>query len=223
MITVHHLNNSRSQRLLWLLEELQVPYQIKYYQRNALTKLAPKELKKIHPLGKSPILQDGETIVVESGAIIEYLLEKYGNGRLKPKAGTVQAQRFTYWLHYAEGSAMTPIILALVFANVAKAPVPFFIKPITKSIAATVMQSYVTPELKLHFGYLEDQLKNNNWFIENEMTAADIQLSFPIQAAFALKVISEKTHPRLIDFLNTIQKLPTYQKALEKGGPFSLV
>lgn len=220
MITVHHLNNSRSQRILWLLEELELPYEIKYYQRNPITMLAPDSLRKIHPLGKSPIITDGDITVAESGAIIEYLLEKT-KSNLKPSANTVEARRFTYWLHYAEGSAMPPLLLSLIFSKVAKAPVPFFIKPVTKSISATVMKAFIAPQLKLHFDYMNEELEKYKWFAGNEFTAADIQMSFPIEAAGARGLLKDRKN--LEHYLKRIQSRAAYKKALAKGGPYDLL
>src|ERR1700692_4092101 len=147
MLVVHHLNNSRSQRVLWLLEELGVPYEVKRYERDAKTMLAPPSLIAIHPLGKSPVIVDGDVTVAESGAIIEYLVDKYGERRLIPPAGSRERLRYTYWLHFAEGSAMTPLLLKLVFDRIEAAPKPFFIKPIARGISAQVIDGFVGPNL----------------------------------------------------------------------------
>src|SRR4051812_14305770 len=171
MITVHHLNNSRSQRVLWLLEELGTPYQVVRYQRDAKTMLAPPELRAIHPLGKSPVITDGDTSVAESGAIIEYLVGRYGDGRLVPAARTPESLRYTYWLHYAEGSAMTPLLLSLVFRRMPQAPMPFFLRPVVRGIADKVKASYVDPQLKLHFDYMEGELGKTPWFAGSEFSA----------------------------------------------------
>src|SRR4249920_636693 len=135
MITVHHLNNSRSQRVLWLLEELCVPYEVKRYQRDPVTMLAPPSLRAVHPLGKSPVITDGALTLAESGGIIEYVVERYGGGRLAPPPGTPERLRYSYWLHFAEGSAMPPLLLKLVFDRIERAPMPFFAKPIARAIA----------------------------------------------------------------------------------------
>jgi glutathione S-transferase len=172
MIVVHHLNNSRSQRVLWILEELGVAYEIKRYQRDPKTMLAPPELRQIHPLGKSPVITDGDLTVAESGAIVEYLVERYGNGRLIPPAGTPERLRYTYWLHYAEGSAMPPLLLKLVFNRLETAPMPFFVKPIARKIAHTVQSGFVDPQIKLHLDYLEGELGKYSWFAGNDFTAA---------------------------------------------------
>jgi glutathione S-transferase len=221
MITVHHLNNSRSQRILWLLEELGVPYEIKRYQRDPKTMLAPPELRQIHPLGKSPVITDGDITLAESGAIIEYLAERYGQGRLLPPSGTPERLRCNYWLHYAEGSAMPPLLLKLVFRRVETAPAPFFVKPVARGIAHKVLQSFVDPQLKLHLDYLEGELGKSAWFAGNEFSAADIQMSFPLEA-FAARGGLDASRPRLWALLQRIHARPAYQRALQVGGEFSL-
>lgn len=217
MITLHHLNNSRSQRILWMLEEIGIYYQIKHYQRDPQTLLAPAELRQVHPLGKSPLITDGELTLAESGAIIEYLAERYGDWLL-PAAGSPERLRCRYWLHYAEGSAMPPLLLKLVFDKLRSSPMPFFIKPIARGIADKVGQAFITPQLKLHFDYLESQLSEHEWFAGDAFSAADIQLSFPLEAAAARGVLAN--HPRLHDFLQRIHARPAYRRALEKGGAY---
>ena len=171
MIVVHHLNNSRSQRVLWLLEELAVPYEIKKYERNAQTMLAPPELQKVHPLGKSPVLTDGDVTVAESGAIIEYLVERYGNGRLAPAIGTPERLRWRYWMHFAEGSAMPPLLLKLIFDKVESSPMPFFVKPIAKAISGKVKAAMITPNLKRQLDFMEGELSKSEWFVGDEFSA----------------------------------------------------
>ena len=221
MITVHHLTNSRSQRVLWLLEELGLPYEIRKYQRDAQTMLAPPELRAVHPLGKSPVITDGEATVAESGAIIEYLLDRYGEGRLRPAAGTPERMRFTYWLHFAEGSAMPPLLMKLVFDKVRTAPVPFFIKPVVKAIADKVTKSFIAPNLERQFDFMEAELAKRPWFAGAKFSAADIQMSFPIEAA-AARAGLDASRPRLMDWLERIHARPAYQRALEVGGPYSM-
>jgi glutathione S-transferase len=221
MITVHHLNNSRSQRILWLLEELGVPYEIKRYQRDPKTMLAPAELRAVHPLGKSPVITDGELTLAESGAIIEYLADRYGAGRLLPAHGTPERLRCNYWLHYAEGSAMPPLLLKLVFRRVETAPMPFFVKPVAKGIARKVQQGFVNPQLKLHLDYLEGELGKSEWFAGDAFSAADIQLSFPLEA-FAARGGLDADYPRLSAFLQRIHARPAYQRALQQGGEYRL-
>ncbi|OOG51307.1 glutathione S-transferase [Rhodanobacter sp. C01] len=221
MIVVHHLNNSRSQRILWLLEELGVPYEIKRYQRDPKTMLAPPELRAVHPLGKSPVITDGELTLAESGAIIEYLADGYGAGTLIPAHGTPERLRCNYWLHYAEGSAMPPLLLKLVFRRVETTPVPFFVKPVAKGIAHKVQDSFINPQLKLHLDYLEGELGKSEWFAGNTFSAADIQLSFPLEA-FAARGGLDASYPRLTAFLQHIHARPAYQRALQHGGEYSL-
>ena len=221
MITVHHLNNSRSQRILWLLEELGVPYEIKRYQRDPKTMLAPPELRAVHPLGKSPVITDGGLTLAESGAIIEYLADRYGAGTLMPAHGTPERLRCNYWLHYAEGSAMPPLLLKLVFRRVETAPMPFFVKPVAKGIAHKVQRSFVDPQLKLHLDYLEGELGKSEWFAGDTFSAADIQLSFPLEA-FAARGGLDASYPRLSAFLQRIHARPAYQRALQQGGEYRL-
>jgi len=219
MITVHHLNNSRSQRILWLLEELGVEYQIKRYERDPQTMLAPPELRAIHPLGKSPVVTDGELTLAESGAIIDYLANRYGP-HLLPAPESPERLRCTYWLHYAEGSAMSPLLLKLVFDKVESSPMPFFIKPIARGIAQKVKGAFVTPQLKLHLDYLEGELGKSTWFAGEALSAADIQMSFPLEAA-AARAGLDASRPRLMAFLERIHARPAYQRALEKGGEYA--
>jgi glutathione S-transferase len=221
MITLHHLNNSRSQRILWMLEELGVPYEIKRYQRDLKTMLAPPELRAVHPLGKSPVITDGELILAESGAIIEYLADRYGDGKLIPAHGTPERLRCNYWLHYAEGSAMPPLLLKLVFNRVRTAPAPFFVKPIAKGIANKVDSSFIDPQLKLHLDYLEGELDKSEWFGGDAFSAADIQLSFPLEA-FAARGGLDSGYPRLAALLKRVHARPAYKRALEKGGAYRL-
>jgi glutathione S-transferase len=222
MVTVHHLNNSRSQRVLWLLEELGVPYEVRRYERNRKTMLAPPELKAVHPLGKSPVITDGDVTVAESGAIIEYLVGKYGNGRLVPADGTPEKLRYTYWLHYAEGSVMPYLVMKLVMNQVPKQPMPFFVKPIARKIAGAVQGGFIDPNLKTHFAFVEAELAKSEWFAGPEFTAADIQMSFPAEAAAARGGAMEQ-QPKLTAFLGRIHARPAYQRALEKGGPYELM
>ena len=223
MLTVHHLNNSRSQRVLWLLEELGVPYEIKRYERDPKTMLAPPELRAVHPLGKSPVITDAGQTIAESGAIIEYLVDKYGEGSgLKPAAGTPERLRYTYWLHYAEGSAMPPLLLKLVAQRIGTAPMPFFAKPIARKIAATLQSSFINPQLKLHFGYMDNELSKTGWFAGDTFTAADVQMSFPLEAGSARAGMKGRT-PAIADFLQRIHARPAYQRALERGGEYEII
>jgi glutathione S-transferase len=222
MLTVHHLNNSRSQRVLWLLEELGVPYEIVRYQRDPKTMLAPEALKRIHPLGKSPVItEDGQTIA-ETGAIIEYVLSRYGEGRLMPARDTPDHLRYVYWLHYAEGSAMPPLLLKLIFGQIAKQRAPFFVRPILKQISSRVQQLLVDPQLSTHISFWESELGKHSWFAGEAFTAADIQMSFPVEAA-AIRAPFEGKYPKLQSFLERIHSRAAYTRALERGGPYSLL
>ncbi len=220
MITLHHLENSLSQRILWLLEELGLEYTIQHYKRDPKTMLAPSELKKIHPLGKSPLLTDGDITLAESGAIVEHLVDTYGE-HLKPEPGTPAHQRYRFWMHYAEGSLMPPLLLRLVFNKVRQAPVPFFIKPITNGIVKNVNKAFIQPQLDLHLGYVDDELRQFPWFAGEMMSGADFQMSFPLEGAAARVDLSDK-YPNITEYLSRIRSRPAYIAALDKGGPFQL-
>jgi glutathione S-transferase len=222
MIVVHHLNNSRSQRVLWLLEELGLEYEVKRYERDPKTMLAPASLRAVHPLGKSPVIGDGELVVAESGAIVDYLVERYGKGRLVPAAGTPERLRWTYWLHFAEGSAMGPLLMKLVFDKVESSPMPFFVKPIARAISAKVKKSFINPNIQQQLDYMEAELGKAAWFAGAEFSAADIQMSFPLEAAGARGGLGEG-RPKLAAFLQRIHARPAYQRALERGGPYELL
>jgi glutathione S-transferase len=221
MITVHHLNNSRSQRILWLLEELGVPYEVRRYQRDAKTSLAPAELLKVHPLGKSPVITDGDLTVAESGAIVEYLVERYGKGAMVPAAGSPEKLRYTYWLHFAEGTAMPPMVMKLVFNRIEHAKMPFFAKPVAKGIAQKVKSQLIDPNLQRIVAHMEAELARSEWFAGSVFTAADVQMSFPVEAAVARA--RGATAPNLQRFLERIHARPAYKRALEKGGEFAIL
>ncbi|MGV8926707.1 MAG: glutathione S-transferase family protein [Ewingella sp.] len=220
MITVHHLNNSRSQRILWMLEELEIPYQIQRYQRDEKTMLAPDSLKKVHPLGKSPILVDNDLTLAESGAIIEYLQEAYdAQGNLKPTDHFAR-QAYRYWLHYAEGSLMPILVMKLIFGRLGKPPMPWLIRPIAGAIGKGVQQNYLDKQLVTHGAYLEKHLADSTWFAGSDFSAADIQMSFPIEAMVSRGGLDK--YPHVSRWLSTIQARPAYQKALEQGGPYHI-
>ena len=216
---VHHLADSRSQRVLWLLEELGLPYEVKRHERDPKTRLAPPALKAVHPLGKSPVLEDGAVKVAETGAIVEYLLDTHGYGRLRPAQGTEARRRFTYWLHYAEGSAMPPLLLALVF-SVLPERAPALMKPIVRGISEKALNGFVRPQLKLHSEYWNSELTDNEWFAGDQFTAADIMMSFPLEAASA-RAVDVEALPRVKAFLERIHARPAYQRALEVGGAYA--
>lgn len=221
MITVHHLENSRSQRVLWLLEELGQRYEIKHYARDRKTSLAPPELAAVHPLGKSPVISDGTTVIAETGAIVEYLLERASDERLRPAAGTPERLRFTYWLHFAEGSAMPPLVMALVLQKIKTAPMPFFARPIAKGIADNVLKSFVRPNIERQLTYMEGELTQREWFAGDTFSAADVMMSFPLEAAASRGGLDVR-YPALSAFLVRIHERDAYRRALERGGPFKL-
>ena len=202
-----------------MLEELGVPYEIVRYQRDAKTMLAPPSLLAIHPLGKSPVIVDGEATVAESGALIEYLVGKYGDGRLIPPAGSAQRLRYTYWLHYAEGSAMTPLLFKLVFDRIAANPTPWPISAISRRIAATVTTSFIAPNLKRHLDYIEAELDAHSWFAGDQFTAADVQMSFPLEIAVTRAGLNA-SRPKSMAFLERIHARDAYKRALERGGKY---
>ncbi len=221
MPTVHPLENSRSQRILWLLEELGVDYDIKRYKRDKVTSLAPPALTDIHALGKSPIISDGDATVAESGAIIEYLVGKYDDGRLLPAEGTPERAAYTYWLHYAEGTFMALMIVSLIMNRIETAPLPFFAKPIAKGIVGKVRGGYLDPNVKRNLDFMEATLGKSTWFCGAQLTAADCQMSFAIEAAEVRTDLTD-SYPNLAAFLGRMRARPAYQAALETGGPYEL-
>ena len=218
MLTVHHLNNSRSQRVLWLLEELGLPYEIKFYERDPATRLAPPALRAVHPLGKSPVLVDGDVTVAETGAIVEYLVEKSG-GRLRPAAGTPERLRWTYWMHSAEGSLMPPLVLDLVLSS-APGRAPEALRQAAKAVTDGARQGYVAPNLKTLFDLVEAELAKSPWFAGEEFSAADVMMSFPLEAAVTRPGAAEG-RPKLAAFVERIHARPAYRKALARGGPYA--
>ncbi|MBC7976092.1 MAG: glutathione S-transferase [Myxococcales bacterium] len=220
MITLHHLNNSRSQRVLWLLEELGLPYEIVKYERDAKTMLAPPSLRAIHPLGKSPVITDGDATLAESGAIIEYLVDTYGQGKLIPAPGTPAHRLYRYFLHYAEGSLMPLLVMKLVF-NKVKTDAPLLVRPIAKVIAGTVGSRFLDPNIANHLEFLGEHLAKHAWFAGDVFSAADIQMSFPIEGAVARA--GTGVSPRLTEWLGRIQSRPAYRKALERGGEYKVL
>lgn len=221
MIVVHHLNNSRSQRILWMLEELGLDYEIKRYERERSMQ-APASLRAVHPLGKSPVITDGDKTIAESGAILEYLNETYGGGKFSPPPGTTERLHYTYFMHYAEGSLMPLLVMKLIFSRTTVAPTPWLIRPIAKAIAHGVGQGYLDPSLKLHLSSIETALGDSGWFAGSELTAADIIMSFPLEAAAARGGASQG-YPNILSFLARIKARPGWQAALGKGGPYQLM
>ena len=219
MITLHHLENSRSQRIIWMLEELGVPYEIKRYERDKKTGLAPASLKAVHPLGKSPVITDGEITMSESGAIIDYLGRTYGQGKFAPEPGAPTWLDYNYWLHFAEGSLMPPLVMRLVFDAIKKKKMPFFVRPIRDKIVGETMKLFVGPLVKTHFDYVEQHLKQHDWFAGNDLSGADIQMSFPLEAAVAGG--AGKGYPAITAYVKRIHARPAYQRALKAGGDYA--
>lgn len=220
MIIVHHLEHSRSQRILWLLEELGVPYQVKRYQRDKTTNLAPPELMKIHPLGKSPVIDDAGEIIAETGAIIEHIVDVHGAGRLAPGRESPDYLRYKYWMHAAEGSYMPPLVMALFLNRMETAPMPFFARPVAKRLTRGVRDLYLNHTTKALFDYAESQLGRSDWLAGDEFTAADIIMSFPLEAAHT-RIDTANDRPKITAFLDRIHARPAYARALEKGGPYA--
>jgi glutathione S-transferase len=220
MITLHHLNNSRSQRIIWLLEELGVDYNIQFYQRDPVTILAPQSLKDIHPLGKSPVISDDANgiTLAESGAIIEYLITTYGP-QFKPADGDAQYWQYLYWLHFSEGSLMPPMVMRLVFMRMKTAPMPFFIKPIAKMLANKVMNIFVSPNIRSQLNYIEAHLAKHTWFCGEQISGADFQMSFPLEASVARGLIGDE-YPSIQKYVKAFQARPAYQAGLTKGGEY---
>ncbi len=219
MIIVHHLENSRSQRVLWLLEELQVAYDIKRYERDKVTSLAPPELREIHPLGKSPVIVDDGQVIAETGAIIEYLIEKYGGGSLVPAPQSAAKLRYTYWLHFAEGSLMTQLIINLLFTRIKDSKMPFFARPIANKLSDKVLEGYVAPNIKAQLDYMENELGKTKWFAGDDLTGADIMLSFPLEGINSRGALA--AYPNLTAFIERIQAREAYRKALARGGTYA--
>lgn len=219
MIIVHHLEQSRSQRILWLLEELGVDYRIEHYKRDPKTRLAPASLKKIHPLGKSPIVVDGDRTLAESGVIIDTLARRYGGERWAPSEDAPNAIDYRYWLHYAEGSLMPPLLLRLVFSLVREGPMPFFVRPIARGIADKVDKAFINDQIKTHFTFVDNHLADNEWFLGDSISAADIQMSFPLEAAVARGTLG-RSFSNVKAFVKRFQARPAYLRALEAGGHY---
>lgn len=222
VITVHHLNHSRSQRVLWMLEELELPYELVKYERDPETLLAPRTLEAIHPLGKSPVITDGGATVAESGAILEYLVETHGKGRFAPPAGTQAHHDYRYFMHYAEGSLMPYLLLKLVTRRIKAAKLPFFVRPIARKIADKLAGDFVDPNLRRHVAFLGAHLEKRRWFAGDELTAADVQMSFPVEAIVARAGDLGPLAP-LADFVERCKARPAFQRALARGGPYEIM
>ncbi len=220
MITVHHLEDSRSQRVLWLLEELGVEYRIKRYERDPRTMLAPDSLREVHPLGKSPVIEDDGRVVAESGAIVEYLVERYGNGRMIPPPGSEDRLRYTYWLHYAEGTLMPLLVLGLIFDRLSQPPMPLLLRPVAGLIGNGVRKSFIEPRIGENLEFIENELGRSDWLAGDEPTGADIQMSFPLEVIVTRGGIGGG-YPRIRAYVERVHERPSWRRALEAGGPYS--
>ena len=224
MLTLHHLETSRSQRILWLLEELQVPYQIKHYQRDKKTRLAPPELKAVHPLGKSPVITDDELTIAESGAIIEYLVETYGQtgkgevAHLLPPAGSEAYRQCRFWMHYAEGSLMNWLVMKLVFVTIPTQPMPFFVRPIARQLCHTVLARLIDPNVNTALQFIDQHLASHTWFAGEAISMADFQMSFAVEALLSRNRLASQ-YPHLQAYRQRMVARPAYQTAIQIGGP----
>lgn len=219
MLTVHHLDHSRSSRIIWMLEELHVPYEITHYPREK-TLLAPEALKRVHPLGKAPVLEDDARVIAESGAILEYLQETYdADGHLRPEPGEAR-QACRFWLHYAEGSLMPPLLISLVLSRLGKAPVPWLLRPVGRALGAGVQRGWLNGQLATHTSFINHHLSIHPYFAGDTFSIADIQMSYPIAALLARTPASELVHVR--DWWRRMQQRPAYQQAVSQGGPFDV-
>lgn len=220
MVVVHHLEHSRSQRILWLLEELGVDYRIKRYERDAKTSLAPAALRKVHPLGKSPVITDQGETYAESALITEYLARTYGEAQWAPPVDDSRYWQFAYWMHYAEGSLMPPLLLKLVFERLRQGPAPFFIRPVLRKIADEVDKRFINAQIATHFGYVDRYLAEHEWFAGEKISAADIQMSFPLEAAVAGGTI-DAAYPAVLAYVHRCHSRPAYREALKRGGAYA--
>ena len=224
MLIVHHLETSRSQRILWLLEELGVPYELKVYRRNPATRLAPAELKSVHPLGKSPVITDDGEVIAESGAIIEYLVETYGSraqgdlSHLQPVPGTPEHRQCRYWMHYAEGSLMNWLVMKLVFTTIPRQPMPFFARPIARALCEKVQKQLIDPNVQAAQAFIDEHLSRNAWFAGPDLTMADFQMSFAVEALLSRAARGPEAKA-LRAYVARMRARPAYQRAEAKGGP----
>jgi glutathione S-transferase len=221
VLTVHHLDHSRSHRVLWLLEELGVEYDVRRYERDPATLRAPPSLRTVHRLGRSPTITDRGRTLAESGAILEYLVDRYDRGRLAPARGTPERDRYTYFMHYAEGSAMLPLVLHLIFAQMPRQPMPALARPVVRALAKNVIDVFVRPQIEEHLDHMEATLAETPWFAGEAFSAADVQMSFPVETAAASGRI-DAGRPHLSEYLRHIRERPAYLRALARGGPYDL-
>jgi len=219
MITVHHLEHSRSQRIVWLLEELGLEYRIKAYARNAKTQLAPPELADVHPLGKAPVLTDGRQTLAESAVIVEYLARQYGDPGWAPLPDSPRYWAFQYWMHYAESSLMPILLLKLVFEKV-KSDAPWPLRPLAAGIAGQVDKAFTNAQIETHFGFVDQHLREHRWLVGRRITIADVQMTFPMEAALARGTI-DKRFPAVVEYVERMQARPAYRRALDRGGAYA--
>ncbi|TVQ94670.1 MAG: glutathione S-transferase [Deltaproteobacteria bacterium] len=217
-LTVHHLEHSRSARAIWLLEELEAPYELRRYRRNPRTFRADPALKSVSPLGRAPIVEIDGVALAESGAIMEGVLDRIGQGRLRPEPGTADFDHYRFFLHYAEGSLMPPLLISLIFSKAVEGA-PFFVRPVVKGIAAGVHAKFIRGEFDAHFGFVEAHLAENEWFAGPAFSAADIQMVYPVAAAPLRAGLTKQSHPNLHRWLEQVRGRPAYQRAIDKGGP----
>ena len=218
MITVHHLENSQSVRVLWLLEELGVDYEIKHYARDKQTSLAPEVLKALHPMGTSPTITDGDMALAESNAIVDYILDKHGDGRLRPAPGTSERTRYLFWFHAAQGSFM-PLLIIKLMVNRFVSGAPFFVKPIMRSAVGRVEALFLRPRIDKMLDHIEAELGRSPWFAGEALTAADIVMGYCMEVA-AVRAGMDARYPNSLAFLERMRVRPAYKTAIEKGGPF---
>lgn len=219
MIRLHHLNNSRSQRIIWALKELNLDFEIKSYDRDPITYQAPASLKEIHPLGKAPVLEDDGQVIAESAVIIDYLVSQYAP-HLKPSGEYKEQLNYHYWMHYAEASLMPYMVMKLVFEKIKTSPMPFFAKPIAKKIVNKASTSFIAPNIATHMKYIENHLSDREWFCGKEMSGADFQMIFPLEAAVARKVVSNEQFPNIVKYVKQVHERPAYQAALKASGDY---
>lgn len=220
MICLHYLVDSRAQRILWMLEELGLEYELEVYQRDPKTQLAPESLKQVHPLGKSPVLTDGDSVIAESGAIVEYLVQRYGGETWKVSPEDPAYLDYVHWLHFAEGSLMPTFVMKRVHSVVLNQPMPFFVKPIARKIIQRLDEAFVAPNISNNLRYVEAHLSNHDWFAGHRMTAADIQMSFPLEASISRRPDGLEL-PAIDAWVKKIHQRPAYQRALKRGGDYA--
>lgn len=219
MLTLHHLENSQSIRILWLLEELGIPYEMKMYDRDKKSGLAPDDYKKVSPLGTAPVITDGDLVLAETNAIIDYILDTYGDGKLRPVVGTSEHVPYLFWYHASQGS-FQPLLTTTFVLNVMVSRAPFFVRPIIGGAVETLNKAFFQPRLTSLLGEIEKQLSKTTWFAGEELTAADIVMGYSMEVA-ALRAGMEKNYPNAKRFLDAMHARPAYKRAVEKDGKYN--